>query len=404
MPTLQFEDKTFNTLENEKILDAYLRLGISVPFSCRDGVCHSCKQIAVSGEVSAQAQKGLSSSQKERHVFLPCLCVPTTDMVIQADIDPKHFTSTILQGKTLIHPNTYQLLLEPTLTSPASFGQTINVRAPNNEVREFSITNHPNSDYFIEIHVPCTAEDIFSDWVILALSIEDTFDIQGPFEPADANKIETSKLDLASAPSLATDLNHQNQVPKKAKYPPPDPELWAALQEGELLSIILNDFYSRVYQDPLLAPYFHGTTMQRSIEKVFSFMQQVCTGDHTYFGERPKNTHHWMVISEDTYAYREALMMTCHRRSGLSEAMSQRWMNIERYYQQDIVKTEPWPREFGNTALPLDGYGEMVIDAGSICDGCGGVIETGDKIKYHLRLGTVYCERCNGETMPTVAT
>ncbi|NOT15009.1 MAG: 2Fe-2S iron-sulfur cluster binding domain-containing protein [Methylotenera sp.] len=398
MATIHLENHTFTTLENEKLLDAYLRLGITVAFSCRDGACHSCKQIAISGDIPPKSQKGLSASQIERKVFLPCLCVPTENMEIQADIDPKNFTSTILQGKTLLHANTYQLLLEPTLLSPPSFGQYINIRAPHGEVRTLMISNHPSHDYFIETHTPDVPEDTFSNW-LLGLSLEDMLEIQGPFDSSEVKVADTNQADLNSPASTTTPLNTQAFDPEKAKYPPPDPELWTALQEGELLSVILNDFYGRVYQDALLAPYFHGTTMQRSIEKVFSFMRQVCTGERTYFGERPKNAHHWMVISEEIYNHREALMIACHRRAGLSEAMSQRWMEIERYYRQDIVKSEPWARAFGSTSLPLEGFGEMIIDAGSICDGCQRVIEAGEHIKYHLRLGTVYCEQCNGSTV-----
>lgn len=283
MAKISYQGQTFNTLEGEKVLNAYLRQGITVPFSCRNGVCHSCKQICASGSIPVEAQKSLSATEREQGIFLPCVCVPAGDMEIK----------------------------------------------PFSELKS-----------------------------------------------------------LASKDASST----------RPKYPPPDLELWAALEEGQLLTVILKDFYSRVYQDPLLSPYFHGTTMQRSIEKVYSFMRQICTGENTFFGERPKNAHHWMVISEEIFSHREALMIDCHRRAGLSEAMSERWMAMERYYKQDIVKSEPWERDFGNTSLPLEGFEELIIDSGTICDGCGGVIEAGENVKYHLRLGTVYCSRCNDQT------
>jgi truncated hemoglobin YjbI len=183
----------------------------------------------------------------------------------------------------------------------------------------------------------------------------------------------------------------------RAKYPPPDPVLWAALNQGELMMTVLQDFYGRVYQDPLLSPYFHGTTMLRSIEKVYSFMRQVCTGEAVFFGDRPKNSHHWMVISDAIYQHRENLMRDCQRRAGLSAEMTERWMAIENYYRQDIIKSEPWKRTFAGVELPLEGFGEMVLDSGSMCDGCGEGIEVGETVRYHLRLGTVYCGRCNGK-------
>ncbi|NOS98034.1 MAG: 2Fe-2S iron-sulfur cluster binding domain-containing protein [Methylotenera sp.] len=379
MPTLSFEGKSVTTLENEKVLEAFLRVGINIPFSCRNGVCHSCKCIAQTGEVPQNAQKGLSTEQREQGFFLPCLCVPTENMVILPVSALKVFTTTIVQGKTLLANGDYQLLLEPTLTSPSSCGQLLNLRLSNNEVRNVSITNQPSEDYFIEVQIACSTNDATKQW-LATLAIDDALEIQGPY---DADTVNSVPDPVAAA------------IPR-AKYPPPDATLWTALQEGKLLMVILKDFYGRVYQDPLLSPYFHGTTMLRSIEKVYSFMHQVCTGEHTYFGERPKNSHHWMVISDETFNYREALMMECHRRAGLSDEMSQRWMAIERHYKQDIIKDAPLPRSFGNTVLPLDGYGEMMIEVGSMCDGCGRVVEPGEHIRYHLRLGTLYCGQCNG--------
>ena len=137
--------------------------------------------------------------------------------------------------------------------------------------------------------------------------------------------------------------------------------------------------------------------MQRAMDKVYSFMQQICTGDNSYFGERPKNSHHWMVISDEIFQYRENLMLACQQRAGLSADMSQRWLAIENFYKQDIVKSTAIPRQFEGKDLPLEGYGDMVLDAGSMCDGCARVIEVGEAVRYHLRLGTLYCSQCQGE-------
>ncbi len=70
-------------------------------------------------------------------------------------------------------------------------------------------------------------------------------------------------------------------------------------------------------------------------------------------------------------------------------------MAIENFYRDDIIKSEPWKRTFAGVELPVDGFSEMVLDEGSICDGCGGEVAAGENVRYHLRLGTMYCPRCN---------
>lgn len=389
MPKISFKDKCFNTLEGEKVLDAFLRQGITIPFSCRDGVCHSCKQIAVSGKIPALAQKGLSQEQRDRGYFLPCSCIPTEDMVIISPQDAKFFTPTILQGKKILNQDVCKLLLEPTLAEPCLTGQFLNVRSPDGHERNFAIVNQPADEFYAEIQVHKIENDPFSIWVFDRLEVGGELEIQGPFNEV-SEPLKTTSETKTSIPY---------DGPNRRKDPPPDMVMWEALKEGKVMQEVLQDFYGRVYKDELLAPYFHGITMQRSIEKVYSFFQQVITGQKCYFGDRPRNAHHWMVISEETYQYREKLMTECLRRAGLSEEMVSRWIAIENYYKHMIVKTEPWKKMVGGVELPLDGFGDIVMDVGSVCDGCGRIIEPGEHVRYHLRLGSIYCAGCNTQAV-----
>lgn len=396
MPKISCQGQIVNTLDGERMLDALLRQGVSIPFSCRDGVCHSCKQIAVSGSIPVAAQKGLTSSQREQGYFLPCICIPTDDMVIQSPQEAGLYTPTIVQGKELLARNICRLLLEPTLNQQCQSGQLLNLRDANAEERSYAIINQPADEYFIEVQVQRIEGDRFSNWVFDQLQIGDELEVQGPYE----KDVVDSAAAIPQPPQLTT-AAAANEELSRPKDPPADKELWEALQGGKLLLEILQDFYGRVYKDELLSPYFHGITMQRSIEKVYSFLQQVFTGEKCYFGDRPKNAHHWMVISEETFKYREALMIECQRRAGLSEEMIRRWIAVENYYKQDIVKAEPWKRVVGGIELPLDGFGEMVMDTGAVCDGCGRIVEVGESVRYHLRIGSMYCSQCNGQTLKT---
>ena len=398
MAKLSYKNQYVNTLEAEKVLDAFLRQGISIPFSCRDGVCHSCKQIAVSGSIPAAAQKGLHASQREQGYFLPCLCIPTEDMVILSPLDARLYTATIVQEKELLSQDICRLLLEPVLVQSCQAGQKVNLRRGDGEERSCTIVNQPAEEYFLEVHVHRVEGDRFSIWVFDQLEAGGELEIQGPFEGDAVEGI----TEASHQPELTVDAAIPNAESLRPKDPPPDLELWAALQEGKMMMEILQDFYSRVYKDELLLPYFHGMTMQRSIEKVYSFMRQIFTGEKSFFGDRPRNSHHWMVISEETFKYREALMIACQRRAGLPEEMIRRWIAVENHYKQDIVKSEPRKRVVGGEELPLEGFGEMILDSGSMCDGCGQVVEVGEKVRYHLRIGSMYCGQCNGQAAEAV--
>lgn len=292
MALLKYEGHSVTTREGENALDALLRHGINVPFSCRSGVCHVCMQQCLEGSIPQAAQRSLNPEQRELGYFLPCKCVPHEDM----EIAP---------------PGT----------------------APHQQKKE-SRSNSADGD--------------------------------------------------------------------EAKYPPPDAELWSALRDGELLMAALQDFYGRVFQDERMSSFFHGVTKQRSIEKQYLFVRQILTGEKIYFGERPRNAHHWMVISDELFDYRSNIMLTCLRAQGLPETMVQRFRELEEFYRRDIVKAAPFPRRMGDVELPLDGFDELVMDVGSLCDSCEREVAAGEKVIYHVRIGKIYCTDCSTQREPVL--
>jgi truncated hemoglobin YjbI len=174
----------------------------------------------------------------------------------------------------------------------------------------------------------------------------------------------------------------------------PDAEMWQALGNGELLRVILQDFYSRVFADSRLSQFFWQTTRERAIEKQYNFLHEVFTGQKVYFGERPYNAHSWMVIDHDLFDYREQLMVECLRRHGLPEKLVQRWRGLEESFRRHIVKLEPRGKKFGGVELPVEGYETMVLDCASLCDGCGDELPVGGTITYHVRVGHSFCQVC----------
>lgn len=145
-------------------------------------------------------------------------------------------------------------------------------------------------------------------------SPHDIFSVAFPLRDLRNSKRNTSKVVAAEDDS--------------AKYPPSDPELWAALQQGKLLTTVLTDFYTTVYADDKLSSFFSGVTKQRLIEKQYLFVRQILTGEKVYFGDRPRNSHHWMVISDELFDHREPLMLNSLRKVDLSEPMLQRFNRL----------------------------------------------------------------------------
>ena len=178
----------------------------------------------------------------------------------------------------------------------------------------------------------------------------------------------------------------------------PNPELWAALGEGQLLNEILDDFYAQVFVDPQLGHFFKDSTQQRAIEKQYLFMKGILTGEKCYFGERPRNAHHWMVISNELFDYREKLMEDSLRKHNLAESFIAQWIAVDEIYRKQIVKSEAFGKKVGGIEIPAEGYDVDVLTVGSMCDVCEAELAPGSKITYHVRTGKVFCSNCTPET------
>lgn len=190
---------------------------------------------------------------------------------------------------------------------------------------------------------------------------------------------------------------------RSANVLPADDELWEVLGDGRVMREVLADFYTRVFDDPVLAPYFRGVTKDRLIGQVFSFMRDGVRGQREYFGLKPLSAHHWMVISDEIFDHREGLMERVLRDHGVPATFIQRWRRFEEAFRDEIVKAEPWRLVVDGMEMPLDGFGEEELLVGTICDGCQRAVEIGERIRYHLRLGLTYCCDCTGTATKSVA-
>lgn len=177
----------------------------------------------------------------------------------------------------------------------------------------------------------------------------------------------------------------------------PNPAMWTALKEGELLNEILLDFYSQVFADPQLSPFFKDSNQPRAIEKQYLFMKGILTGKKCFFGERPRNAHHWMVISDELFDHREKLMEDTLRKHHLAENFIKQWIAIDEIYRKQIVKKEAFGKKIGGVEIPAEGYKVDTLTLASMCDECEEEISEGSEITYHVRTGKVFCHKCTPE-------
>lgn len=205
-----------------------------------------------------------------------------------------------------------------------------------------------------------------------------------------------AQRDRIHADPFASEEPYQPQDEEKIDAISADPELWAALDQGRKLHAILARFYDRVFEDQLLAPFFHRITKTRAIEKQYEFLADLFTGTRGYFGNPPFNAHHWMVVSDELFDYRERLFFQVVREFGLRERLIARWAGLHETFRREIVKTAPRGLFVDGTEICLEGFTTESVTVDSLCDGCGEEIRSGHIARLHRRTGELFCERCEG--------
>ena len=83
-PVLTFSsfNKTITGNNTQTLLEQGEDAGLILPYSCRAGMCGSCKVMLEQGEVEQTCQDGLSDQEQQQGYILSCCCTPLTDVVI----------------------------------------------------------------------------------------------------------------------------------------------------------------------------------------------------------------------------------------------------------------------------------------------------------------------------------
>lgn len=366
---LRYQDHVVEPTEKETVLDALLRVGASMPFSCKGGSCQTCLSQCTEGTIPEASQKGLSDHLRQAHYFLPCKCVAESGMTLRPPQPQDMITRCMLCEAIGHEAGEIRIRFEPMRTLNYRPGQTLRLVGQGAENLVLLLTSKPEDDTVIDATLQLPADAVWPDWLGPDAVFGHEFEVRGPFE---------TTAETAERPAPVTDA-----------------ALWAELDNGRIARQVLEAFYAKVYVDPQLKPFFERSTMNRAIDKQFSFLKQCMTGEKIYFGDRPRNAHHWMIITPALFDYRQQLMIETLREHGLTDSQIQRWTRFEEHYRPDMVKDKVLPKRVGDVEVDTEGFAVETLGEATVCDHCGAEVQSGVPVLYHRRLGTISCPACS---------
>jgi CDP-4-dehydro-6-deoxyglucose reductase len=175
---------------SETILDAAIKNGYVLPYSCRDGVCGTCKGKILQGTVDygKPQEEALTEAEKSIGMALFCCAKPLSDLVIECreldavnDIPVKTLPCRI-QKMEKPAPDVMVLLLKLPTNERLQFfaGQYIDILLKDHKPRSFSLANAPHNDDFLELHIRNIAGGAFTQQVFNEMKERDLLRFKGP--------------------------------------------------------------------------------------------------------------------------------------------------------------------------------------------------------------------------------
>jgi CDP-4-dehydro-6-deoxyglucose reductase len=190
MIRLENSGREFHAAELEFVLDAAERAGLNLPYSCRDGICGTCKARLSSGSVDHgyYAAGALSEQEREQGYFLMCCSIAQTELLVDAPVEELGFSpgpvTLDCRVSRINHPADDVAVLYLDLPTGVTFrfraGQYVELILDGGLRRSFSVANAPHEPSTVELHIRHVAGGRFTPKVFGQLKPGDPLTIEGP--------------------------------------------------------------------------------------------------------------------------------------------------------------------------------------------------------------------------------
>ncbi len=181
----------FTVEQDESILDAGLRQGVTLPYGCRDGACGACLGKLKSGQVSYPdgPPVALSEEDEKQNMAIFCQAHAQSNLIIESDevensrdIQIKTLPCRISELRRLNHDvMLVTLKLPETERMQFMAGQYIDFLLEDGRKRAFSLANAPHEDKDLELHIRHVENGRFTGQVFGSLKVKDMMRIEGPY-------------------------------------------------------------------------------------------------------------------------------------------------------------------------------------------------------------------------------
>ena len=187
--TLKPSGHTYEVPEGKTVLQAGLDAGHMLPYSCRAGVCRTCRATIAEGSVDygLAHETYLPQSDREKGYALLCQAKPLSDLVVEVrevhGVRPRIIPCRV-ERLDKPAPDVAVLGLRLPMNEQFRFlaGQYIDILLKDGKRRSYSLATKPDANGVtgLEIHVRQTPGGLFTEHVFTKLKVRDLLRFEGP--------------------------------------------------------------------------------------------------------------------------------------------------------------------------------------------------------------------------------
>jgi propane monooxygenase reductase component len=182
--------------EDETVLNAAFRQGVSLTHGCREGQCSACKSFLLDGDIEMERYStfALPEYESDEGYVLLCRCHAYSDLevelinydedILRLGIPIETFQTTIEEIEPLTH-DIRRLVLKPVASEKKlrfNAGQYASIRIPGTEeYRAYSMANTPRNIDYLEFIIKVFPGGRFSGLLDGGFTIGQTVEIKGPY-------------------------------------------------------------------------------------------------------------------------------------------------------------------------------------------------------------------------------
>ncbi|MGE6212877.1 FAD-binding oxidoreductase [Comamonas aquatica] len=181
--------RKFEAKNDESLLDAATRSGVSLSYSCKTGRCSSCKCKLLRGETGLlQPEVGLTAEEQADGWILGCVRFAVNDIFIEAEdicgfsLPEEKILPCRIGDIVLLAPDVVRVLLRFPPSSTFNFfpGQYVNVIGPGGVRRSYSLANSDFKNKSLELHIRNVEGGVMSRYWFEKAKVNDLLRICGP--------------------------------------------------------------------------------------------------------------------------------------------------------------------------------------------------------------------------------